>query len=278
MTGADLLARGARALTGAGVPDAGRDARRLLAHALDVPTGRLTLVLPDEVGSAQCALFDAMIARRTGRVPVSHLTGRRMFYGRDFSVTSDVLDPRPETETLIRTALAQPFRRVLDLGTGSGCIVLTLVAECPGADGSGTDLSDAALGVARRNRSLLGLDDRAALHQGDWFAPVSGQFDLIVSNPPYIAAAEMAGLAPEVRDHEPRLALTDGGDGLAAYRVIVAGAMAHLAPGGRLLVEIGPTQAAAVSAMMQAGGLSSITVETDLDGRDRVVQAIFPPV
>ncbi|WP_372833421.1 peptide chain release factor N(5)-glutamine methyltransferase [Puniceibacterium confluentis] len=279
MTGSELLVQGTRALVAAGVPEAGRDARRLMAHVLQVPAGRLTLLLPDPVSTAQAAQFEDLIARRRDRVPVSHLTGRRMFYGRDFRVTPEVLDPRPETETLIAAALARPFTHVLDLGTGSGCIVLTLVAECADARGIGVDLSEAALAIAAQNRASLGLDHRVALKQGNWFAPLADQgatFDLIVSNPPYIALQEMADLAPEVQWHEPRMALTDEGDGLAAYRAITAGADAHLAPGGRLMVEIGPTQGAAVGAMMDAAGLSDVAVLQDLDGRDRVVLGVKP--
>jgi release factor glutamine methyltransferase len=153
---------------------------------------------------------------------------------------------------------------------------LSLLHERPDATGLGTDLSEAALAVARGNAVRHGLTDRADFRCADWFARGSGSFDLIVSNPPYIAEAEMAGLEPEVRDHDPRMALTPGGDGLDAYRAIAAGMVAHLAPGGRLLVEIGPTQASEVSAILQAQGLAAITVLQDLDGRDRVVSGFAP--
>ncbi len=212
MTGAQLLVRATRALVSAGVPEAARDARRLLAHALDTAPGRLTLVLGEEVDAGRAGLFDGLIARRAGRVPVSQLTGRRMFYGREFVVTPDVLDPRPETETLIAAALAQPFEAVLDLGTGTGCIVLTLAAERPGATGTGTDLSGAALEVADRNRDALGLRDRVTLAQGSWYAALertTRSFDLIVSNPPYIAAGRNAG--PRARSASARTA--HGADG-----------------------------------------------------------------
>ncbi|MCA0995578.1 peptide chain release factor N(5)-glutamine methyltransferase [Alloyangia pacifica] len=273
-TGSQLLARATARLVEAGVADPGRDARRLLAHVLKVPPGRLTLFLPEPVAPEHAVLFDALIDRRAARVPVSHLTGRRQFYGREFLVNSSVLDPRPETEILIEAALSQPFTRVLDLGTGSGCILLTLLAERPGATGIGTDLSAQALEVAFWNRNALQLEPRAALAQGNWWGALGDApetFDLIVSNPPYIALTEMPGLAPEVRDHEPRMALTDEGDGLAAYRAIAAGAAAHLAPGGRLLVEIGPSQGAAVADLFRASGLVDVAVIADLDGRDRVV-------
>lgn len=277
-TGARILAQATRTLKSAGVPDAGRDARRLLAHVLRVPAGRLTLFLPEPVDATLAQTFDALITRRALRVPVSHLTGRRMFYGRDFLVTPDVLDPRPETETLIEAALGEPFLRVLDLGTGSGCILLTLMAETTDTTGIGTDLSDAALNVAFWNRNALRLERRATLVQGGWFDAVAGQgrFDLIVSNPPYIAAAEMSGLSPEVRDHEPALALSDGADGLSCHAAICQGAAAHLAPAGRLLIEIGPTQGGAVRAMMAQAGLRDLCVIGDLDGRDRVILGRMP--
>ncbi|MBY6005854.1 peptide chain release factor N(5)-glutamine methyltransferase [Salipiger bermudensis] len=275
MTGSALLAAATRRLAEAGIPDPGRDARRLLAHVLKVPPGRLTLFLPDPVESEHELLFNAVIESRAARVPVSHLTGRRQFYGREFLVTPEVLDPRPETEILIEAALAGPFSRVLDLGTGSGCILLTLLAEREGATGIGTDLSQEALEVAFWNRNALRLEARAALARGDWFGALGEddreRFDLIVSNPPYIALDEMTGLSPEVRDHEPRMALTDEGDGLTAYRRIAAGAPAHLLPGGRLMVEIGPSQGGAVADLFRDVGLSEVAVIADLDGRDRVV-------
>ena len=270
----EALAQAIQRLDAAGIPDAPRDARLLLAHALGIAPDRLTLVLRDPVGAEQAG-FAAAIARRAAREPVSHITGRRLFWGRAFHVTADVLDPRPETETLIAEALGGPFDRVLDLGTGSGAILLTLLAERPAARGLGTDLSDRALAVARGNAAALGLEPRADFARGDWFGPVTGRFDLIVSNPPYIAEAEMAGLSPEVL-REPRMALTPGGDGLDAYRAIVRGAGAHLTPGGRLMVEIGPTQGAAVAGLMAGAGLQGIACRPDLDGRDRVVSAHWP--
>lgn len=276
MRGAELLARATAELVAADVPDPGRDARRLLAHVLKVPPGRLTLFLPEPVAPELTVIFNALIARRADRVPVSHLTGRRLFYGREFLVTPEVLDPRPETETLIEAALAEPFGSVLDLGTGSGCILLTLLAERDQAIGVGIDLSEAALNVAFWNRNALKLEARAALEQGSWYDPLEGvdeQFDLIVSNPPYIAAEEMASLSPEVRDHEPRMALTDEADGLTCYRAIIAGHAPWLSPGGRLMVEIGPTQGRAVAELMEQAGLTHVRVISDLDGRDRVVSA-----
>jgi release factor glutamine methyltransferase len=276
VTGAEALRAAKARLEAAGVEGAARDARRLLAHALgvapDVLAGRMT----DPVPEAAVAAFDALVGRRAAREPVSHLTGQRAFWGRDFRVTRDVLDPRPETETLVARALAGPFARVLDLGTGSGCILVTLLAERPGAQGVGTDISPDALLIAGENAARHGVADRLVLTPSDWFGDIGGRYDLIVSNPPYIAADEMAGLAPEVRDHEPRGALTDEADGLTAYRAIAEGAGRFLVPGGRLLVEIGPTQGMAVSSLFAQAGLERVVVHPDLDGRDRVVAARRP--
>jgi release factor glutamine methyltransferase len=268
-----LLARAAADLRAAGVEAPMRDARLLAAHALAVPPDRLVLALADPVAPAAAAAFAAAVARRAAREPLSHVTGRRQFWGRWFAVSPAVLDPRPETETLVAAALGRGFERVLDLGTGSGAILLSLLADRPAARGTGTDLSAPALAVARANAGRLGVGARAELVQGDWFAPVSGRFDLIVSNPPYIPRAEVATLAPEVRLWEPHLALTPGDDGLGAYRVLAAGAAAHLAPGGALMLEIGPTQAAAVGAILRAQGFARLSCLPDLDGRDRVIVA-----
>ena len=272
-TAAQAMAAAAARLRAAGVDDPARDARVLLAHAARIEAARVTLIAPEELEPEIAERYEQLIALRAIRVPVSHLVGERAFYGRRFKVSGDVLDPRPETETLIEAALAEPFTRVLDLGVGSGCILVTLLAERGEATGLGVDLSEAACLQASANAVLHRVQARAEILQSDWFSNVAGRFDLIVSNPPYIAAGEMAGLADEVRRHEPALALTDGGDGLGAYRAIAAQVAAHLEPGGRLLVEIGPTQAAAVCAILSTAGLSEIGVVQDLDGRDRVVCA-----
>ena len=272
-TAAQAMAAVAARLRAAGVPDPARDARILLAHAARIDAARVTLIAPEDLAPEIAERYERLIALRAIRVPVSHLVGEREFYGRRFKVSGDVLDPRPETECLIEAALAEPFARVLDLGTGSGCILVTLLAERAGATGIGVDLSEAACLQASANAVLHRVEDRCDIRCSDWFAQVEGQFDLIVSNPPYIARAEMDALAEEVRRHEPEIALTDGGDGLGAYRAIAAGLGRHLAPGGRLILEIGPTQAAAVRAILAGAGLGALTVIPDLDGRDRVLAA-----
>lgn len=270
------LAAAVPRLWAAGVEDAPRDARLLLAHALGVAPDRLALHIGDEMTAPQAQIFEEAVAARLARKPLSQITGRRLFWGRGFRVTADTLDPRPETETLVAEALAGGFSSVLDIGTGTGCILLTLLAERPGATGLGIDISAAALAVARENAAALDLSARAGFRQTSWLDGIAARFDLITSNPPYIAAAEMPALAPEVRDHEPHAALTDGADGLTAYRALAAQAPAALAPGGRLLVEIGPAQGRAVAALFAAAGLADIRILPDLDGRDRVVAARRP--
>ena len=277
-TGQQALVAARATLDAAGVPDAAGDAMALLAHAFGreslhhAHSAELLQPLPPEVALRLAAALAARLARQ----PVSQIRGWRDFWNHRFRVTPDVLDPRPETETLVASALKIPFRQVLDLGTGSGAILCSLLADRPAAAGLGTDLSPAALDVAQDNARRLGLS-QARFLQSDWFAGVTGRFDLIVSNPPYIAASEMAALAPEVRDWEPHLALTPGGDGLAACRAIMAEAGAHLVPGGTLMVEIGPAQGPAVQAMFRAAGLVDVGILSDLDGRDRVVQGHAPP-
>ena len=276
-TGTALLIAATQTLRAAGVNDPARDARVLLAHALGIDRSRLTLALPDEVAQEAEAVFAASINARTARQPVAQIIGKRAFYGRDFYVTSDVLDPRPDTERLVETALDHPFDTVVDLGCGSGCILLTLLAERPLATGQGVDISAPALGVAQKNASQLALTDRAAFVEGSWFDPLAKAepVDLIVSNPPYISEAEMRALAPELRDWEPHVALTPGGDGLAAFRIIVAQAPDFLRPKGRLIVEIGATQGRAVSGLFESAGFQSVRVVQDLTGHDRVVTGFW---
>lgn len=271
MTGAQAMRAAIVRLQVAGVPDAPRDARLLLAHAMGIPANRLTLHLQDPLRPEASARFERHLIAREARQPVSQIIGHRLFWGRSFVVTPDVLDPRPETETLIAAALPDPASRVLDLGTGSGAILLTLLAEWPHATGQGVDVSHKALKVAADNAANLGMTDRVSFLISDWFTAVAGQFDLIVANPPYIAAAEMAGLAAEVRDWEPHIALTPGGDGLAPYRTIAASAPDHLTAGGRIMVECGPSQGRAVADILASSGFTHIAILPDMDGRDRVV-------
>ncbi|MAM60604.1 peptide chain release factor N(5)-glutamine methyltransferase [Maritimibacter sp. UBA3975] len=274
MTLGEALAAATDRLRRAGIEGAARDAQRLVAHATGLDALRLTLERDMAVAKDASARLDGYLARREAREPVSKILGHRAFWGRDFAVTPDVLDPRPETESLIALALeGGPAARVLDLGTGSGILAVTLAAEWTQARVMATDLSPPALEVARANAATHGVGGRVSFAVSDWFDRVNGVFELIVSNPPYIAASEMPSLAPEVLGFDPHLALSPGGDGLGPYRAIAAGAGAHLAPGGRLLVEIGHRQGPAVAGIFTEAGLEDVRVHPDMDNRDRVVSA-----
>jgi release factor glutamine methyltransferase len=261
-----LLCRAGAVLRDAGIDDPRREARLLLAHALGRDPATLIAAAKQTAAPEN---FDALVARRAARVPLSQVLGEREFWSLRFRVTPDVLTPRPETETLIEAALATlPDRlavaRVLDLGTGSGCLLAAALTEFPRAFGIGVDRSAAALAVARGNVLALGLSGRAALLCADWHAPLADNFDLVLSNPPYIEQAAIAALAPEVATHEPRLALDGGADGLAAYRAILDGLAGKLAPGGVAVLELGAGQAGAVTAMAQRQGLAVQEIRPDL--------------
>ncbi|MFK7880598.1 peptide chain release factor N(5)-glutamine methyltransferase [Roseobacter sp.] len=263
-------------LRAAGVPDPARDARVLLAYAAKVDAARVTLIAPEDIAPEIAERYDHLIALRAVRVPVSQLIGSREFYGRAFNISRDVLDPRPETEALIEVALSDPFDRVLDLGTGSGCILVTLLAERLDAEGLGVDVSEAACLHASANAARHGVAARASILQSNWFDAVEGRFDLIVANPPYLSLGEMDEVQPELRDHEPRLALTDERDGLSAYKTIAAQAQGYLNAQGRVLVEIGWQQGGSVSAIFDAQGWGDVAILPDLGGHDRVVCASKP--
>ena len=275
-TAAQALRVAIAQLNAAGIIGAARDARILLADAMDIGADRLTLYLPDTLSPAAQSRFANHIATRSTHQPVAQIIGYRLFWGRRFTVTRDTLDPRPETEILVAEALSQPFQNMLDLGIGTGCILLSCLADMPMAVGLGSDVSAAALAVAQTNAAALGLDARARFMLSDWWTAIDEQFDLIVSNPPYITATEMADLSPDVARWEPHLALSPGGDGLDAYRAIAAGAGARLRARGRLVLEIGPTQGAAVMALLAAQGFDGLRVIGDMDGRDRVAVAVKP--
>ncbi len=263
-------------LHAAGVPDAAGDFRRIFRWACDTGMTASGPQIRDEPNALALRMLEIGVSARESRRPVSQIIGKREFWKGTFKVTHDVLDPRPETELLVELGVQEPFGHVLDLGTGSGCIVISLLMERPNALGVGTDVSEKALRVAGENAECTGVAERVNLSVSDWYGDVGGRYDLIVSNPPYIAEDEFKDLPPEVRWHEPRVALAGGIDGLSAYRAIAAGARNHLAPGGRLLVEIGSTQADGVRSLMADAGLESLAVHADLDGRDRVVAARSP--
>jgi release factor glutamine methyltransferase len=277
------LVEAVQVLRQAGIETPELDARVLLCHAAGLShetyIARAREALPADTAPR---LKDA-IARRLAREPVARITGVREFYGRSFILGKDTLDPRPDTETLIEAALdlireqgwqEKPLK-LLDLGTGTGCILVTLLAELPRAIGLGTDLSLGAFAIAAANASAQGVGSRASFAAADWLDGISGKFDLILSNPPYLAASEIAGLAKEVADYDPRLALCGGPDGLEAYRRIAMRARDALTKEGHLLVEIGPGQNENVTAIFAGAGLTLKPGEgrRDIAGRPRVVVA-----
>jgi release factor glutamine methyltransferase len=284
LTFGKAFAKTAGLLRRAGIDTPELDARLLLCHAARLTHEAYIARAGGELGGAAATRLELLIARRLGREPVSRIIGTREFYGRGFLVDRHALDPRPDTETLIEAALDLVDRRgsrhrslnLLDLGIGTGCILITLLAELPKARGLGTDLSGAALDLAAANAVRLGVTDRASFVVADWLDGVDGSFDLIVSNPPYIASAEIAGLPEEVSGHDPRLALDGGPDGLAAYRRIAASARQVLAPNGKILVEIGSSQAEQVAEIFAKAGLTldrDGAIRRDLAGRARLVMA-----
>ena len=269
----------ASVLREAGVETPELDARLLLCHATGLSHEAYIRNGGDPLRPEFAAELDAAIARRLKREPVSRIVGLREFYGREFLVDRHTLDPRADTETLIEAALAHVDReglrhaplKLLDLGTGTGCILITLLAELTQATGVGIDRSPEALALAAANAKHLGVASRAGFVASDWLDAVTGRFDLVLGNPPYLADAELGTLAEDVVRYDPPLALSGGEDGLGAYRRIAAGVARFLAEQGRLLLEIGPLQANPVAEILRKAGLKPGTIESDLAGRPRVV-------
>ena len=271
-----LIARGTSALDQGGISNATRDARLLAAHVCDIDPSRVTLHEMDEVSEAVIARFDEAITQRLNHRPVSRIIGVRQFWGRNFQVTDDVLDPRGDTETLIAEALQTPAKRILDLGTGSGILGITLAAEQVDAVVVVTDISKAALLVAKTNAKRHDVEDRIEFIESDWFDSLHGKFDLIISNPPYIGENELEGLESDVIDYDPIIALTPGGDGIAPYRIIAGQAQNYLNENGRVIVEIGHLQGKDVKNLFLQAGFSGVQILQDLEGKDRAIVAKHP--
>jgi release factor glutamine methyltransferase len=269
----------------AGIEDAQADARILAADALRLSRAQVISQAERILDARDVDALSDRAARRLAREPVSRILGRREFWGLDLAIDRSVLDPRPDTETIVELALdwitmrhlKNEKLRVLDIGTGSGALLLALLSELCAATGVATDKSINALKLARSNAQRLGLGERSTFVACNLTDALHGPFDLVVSNPPYIACAEIPALAPEVRDHDPMLALDGGEDGLAAYRAIAGDALRLLSPRGRLVVELGQDQAASVSEILRAAGLMIETpVRRDLAGINRALCAIAP--
>ena len=275
----------AQTFRAAGIDDADVDARVLAGHALHLDRARLVSQSDRVLEAREVNAISGLAARRLKREPVSRILGRKEFWSLALAITPDVLVPRAETETVVEGALDFVVRnglrmeklRILDIGTGSGALLVALLNELPNATGIGTDISRAALEAAQINVAQFGFESRSSLIACDMAAGVQGQFDLVVSNPPYIARGQIASLAPEVRDYDPMMALDGGDDGLTAYRSISADAKRILAQGGRLFVEMGAGQEPAVRELFTNAGLVVGIARNDLAGTPRVLGAGFVP-
>ena len=274
MTLSGLLREGREALQAAGIPEWDLDAWYLLEYAAHCTKNEYFLRPEKEVLPQEKQLYRTLIRKRSAHIPLQYLTGSQEFMGLSFFVDENVLIPRQDTEILVEEALKilKEMQRVLDVCTGSGCILLSLLKLCAGLEGTGTDLSEKALQVAGENARRLGVE--ASFVQGDLFEPVSGKYDCIVSNPPYIASREVDVLMEEVRDHEPRMALDGGEDGLYFYRKIAAQSPKYLNDRGRIFLEIGFDQGEAVAGLL-APAFDEVRIVQDLAGLDRVVCGIL---
>ncbi len=274
-TVAALLRATARRFQEAGIETAKLDARLLLQSVLHQDHAALVANPDMPIDGVDAAAFEALLVRRLKREPVSRILGEREFYGRRFAISPAVLDPRPDSETLIEAALelgrTRKIRRVADLGTGSGILALTLLAEWPEATALATDASTDALEIAANNARSLGVAGRAEFQQADWWQGVEGRFDLIISNPPYIPEADVEGLSPEVKNHDPHTALVGGHDGFDCYRAIAGGAASRLVVNGVVLLEIGAGQQNMVNAIFETNKFNSLGSWSDLGGHVRVL-------
>ena len=273
---ANLYQIGKEQLQKAGITDAELDARLLLEFICHTDRNALYAHGDQEIEDEKMQDFLQLIEKRAAHIPLQHLTGEQNFMGLDFLVNEHVLIPRQDTEILVEEIMRDLHDgiRILDMCTGSGCILLSLLHYSNDCSGVGVDVSEDALAVARQNADRLA-EKQAVFIQSDLFEKVEGSFDLIVSNPPYIISQEIAGLMPEVREHEPHLALDGKDDGLHFYREIIKGAMPHLKRGGQLFFEIGYDQGEAVQALLAANGYTEIAVVKDYAGLDRVVYGTF---
>jgi release factor glutamine methyltransferase len=269
----ELLIASQAKLRECGISDPIRDARLLLADCLELRTQNLNLLNDSYISEIKISKFWRMVKERCKRKPVSKILGYRSFWGRDFEINENVLDPRGDTETLIELILDCKFENMLELGTGSGAIAITVLAERPEVTCVATDISEYALKTASTNSKRHGVESRLKLLHSNWFEKISGSFDVIVSNPPYISSKEYAQLSAEVVKYDPKISLTLGGDGLEAYREILSQALEKLSKNGHIFLEIGYTQANAVGHLFREAGFQQIKVHKDLGSRDRVISA-----
>jgi len=272
----EALAGARRRLADAGVESPALDARLLLQHALAIDAATVIGYPERRMDADEGERFDDLVARRCRREPLAYITGRREFWSLPFAVTADTLVPRPDSETLVEAVLDRYADRgaplsVLDLGTGTGCLLLAILSEYPIARGSGVDISAGAVAVARANADYLDLGDRAEFSLGNWAVGLSEFFDIVVANLPYVPANDRETLAPEVAEHEPEGAVFGGADGLDPFRLVIPDLSRLLAIGGVAFLEIGAGQLDAITALVQNNGLQIIEIKEDLSGHPRCV-------
>ena len=269
----EVLADTAIKLSKSGIEGAARDARILTAFALEIPISELSLKINQQVSEKIIVELEKLILRRINREPISKILGRRDFWGRTFSINENVLDPRGDTETLIDFVVEKPVKSVLELGTGSGAIAVTLACEWKEVHVTATDISENALSLAKINAEKFNVQNKIHFLTSDWFENVKGAYDLIISNPPYIGLTEQDEISAEVIKYDPEIALFAGRDGLDAYRRIMPSLSKFLNPDGLVVLETGASQGIKVKNMMNAAGFIDAKIVKDLSGKDRLVAA-----
>ena len=268
-----VLADTAFKLSHSGIESAARDARVLTAYALEVPISDLSLKINDKVSANILSKLEKLILRRINREPISKILGRREFWGRTFSINKNVLDPRGDTETLIDYVIEKPVKKVLELGTGSGVIAVTLACAWKEVQVTAVDISEDALLLAQINAEKFNVENKIQFLKSDWFENVEGIFDMIISNPPYIGWVEQNKISPEVKKYDPEIALFAGYDGFDAYKKIIPSLSKFLNQDGLVVLEVGASQSSQVKDIMNSFGFFDVEILKDLSGKKRVVAA-----
>jgi release factor glutamine methyltransferase len=272
----NLFIFGRERLKEVGISNSARESKKLLAFVTNHEYSALNWMQEFKISKEIKFKFIDLIEKRVSGAPISKIIGKRLFFNSEFFVNENVLDPRPETEVLISVALEKNFSTVLDLGTGTGCIVISLLKERPDVIGVSVDISKECLNVAKINAETNGVLDRVKFIHSDWFSNVTSRFDLIVSNPPYIGLSELNDLSREVKNFDPKVALFGGRDGLNCYEAIFNDVSRFLNPGGRLITEVGYAQSSIVKKFFLNSGFIDIKVTKDLDLNNRVVSGYLP--
>ena len=266
-----VLANTAIKLSKSGIEGGARDSRILTAYALGVPISDLSLKINEQVSEKVIFKIEKLINRRIDREPISKILRRREFWGRSFSINENVLDPRGDTETLIDFVIEKPVKSVLELGTGSGAIAVTLACEWKEVHVTAIDISEDALLLAKINAEKFNVQNKIQFLKSDWFDAIDGKFDLIISNPPYIGLIEKETISDEVIKYDPEIALFAGNEGLDAYKRIIPNLAKYLKPEGFVVLEIGASQSNKVKNMMNAVGFTNTKIVQDLSGKDRLI-------